>query len=290
MGNRLYCEKRLRIPRGLLRGMVLHDNHESLTGGQLSFQKTLRLLKRHYYWPTSKSDAKSYIGSCHKCQESKSDKEGKIGYHQPFPPPTRKWEVISMDFMFDLPKSNGLTGIVVIVDKLSKRAHLIPFNSTNDAKYIAGIFYREIFKHHVLPRNIISYIDTRFTCTFRKELMKLLKVKLNLSTAFHPETDGQSERALRTLQEMLRWYISYTQKDWYQYLPGLDFAYNNHVNVTTQQSPFFVEYGQNPFSMADTLLSDESAETTDINDAAQRFFDEINMLLRLRSHPSSLLM
>ena len=228
-----------------------------------------------------KSDAKRYIGSCHKRQESKSDTQGEISYHQPFPPPTPKWEVISMDFMSDLPKSNGLTGIMVIVDKLPKRTHFIPVNCTNDAKDIAEIFYREIFKHHGLPMKIISDRDTRFTGTFWEELMKLLKVKLNLSTAIHPETDGQSERAFRTLQEMLRCYISYTQKDWYQYLPGLEFAYNNHVNETTQQSPFFVEYGQNPFSIADTLLSDESPETTDINDAAQRFFDDIQYATKI---------
>ena len=214
---------------------------------------------------------------------------GKIGYHQPFPPPTRKWEVISMGFMFDLPTSNGLTGIMVIADKLSKRTHFIPVHSTNDAKDITEVFYKEIFKHHGLPRKIISDRDTRFTGTFWKELMKLLKVKVNLSTEFHPETDGQSERAFRTLQA-LRCYISYTQKYWYSYLPGLEFAYNNHVNDTTQQSPFFVEYGQKPFSIADTLLPDESSETTDIvmphKDSSMTF----NMLRRLRSHPSSLLM
>ena len=281
MGNRTYFEKRLCIPRWSLREMVLHDNHESLIGGHRAFQKTLRLLKRHYHLPTVKSDAKRYIRSCHKFQEAKSDRQSKIGYHQPFPPPTRKWEVISMEFMFDLPKSNGLTGIMVIVDKLSKRTHFIPVNSTGNAKDIAEIFYREIFKHHGLPWKIISDRDTRFTGTFWKELVMLLNVKLNLSTAFHPETDGQSERAFRTLQEMLRCYISYTQKDWYQYLPGLEFAYNNHVNDTPQQSPFFVEYGQNPFSIADTLLSDDSSEKADINDAAQRFFDDIQSATKI---------
>ena len=180
-----------------------------------------------------------------------------------------------MDFMFDLLRSNGLTGIMVTVDELSTRSHFIPVNSTNDAKDIVELFYREIFKHHGIPRNMISDRDARSTGTFWKELMNLLKVTLNLSNAFHPETYGQSERAFRSLQEMLRSYISQTQKDWYQYLPGLEFSYSNNVNDTTQQSPFFVEYGQNPFSIADTLLSDESSETTDINDAAQRFFDDI---------------
>ena len=94
MKNRLYLEKRFCIRHGSLREMVLHDNHESLIGGHCAFQKTLRLLKRHYYLPTLKNDAKRYIGSCHKCQGVKSDTRGKVGYHQPFLPPTRKWKVI----------------------------------------------------------------------------------------------------------------------------------------------------------------------------------------------------
>lgn len=94
--------------------------------------------------------------------------------------------------------------------------------------------------------------------------MKLLKVKLNLSTAYHPQTDGQSERAFRTIEEMLRCFVSYTQTDWDTHLPGLEFAYNNHVNDSTKQTPFFLDYGQNPFSISDILHSDVS-ETRNVS-------------------------
>ena len=91
--------------------------------------------------------------------------------------------------------------------------------------------------------------------------MKLLKVKLKLSTVFHPQTDGQSERAFRTLEEMLRCFVSYTQRDWSRFLPGLEFAYNNHMNDTTRHTTFFLEYGQHPLSISDILHSDPPEAT-----------------------------
>ena len=116
-----------------------------------------------------------------------------------------------MDFIFNLPKSTeNKDGILVVVDKLSKRTHFIAFGGDLNAKEVALIFYNEIFKHHGLPRKIISDRDSRFTGTFWKELMKIIRVKLNLSTTYHPETDGQSERAFGTIEEMLRCYTSYT--------------------------------------------------------------------------------
>ena len=102
--------------------------------------------------------------------------------------------------------------------------------------------------------------------------MKLLRVKLNLSTAFHPQTDGQSERAFRTLQEMLRCFVSHTQRDWSKHLPGLELAYNNHISDSTKQTPFFLEYGQHPLSVSDVLYSDGS-ETPTVT--TQRFLENI---------------
>ena len=271
-GQRLYFENRLCIPKGKIRELILHDNHESLIGAHRGATKTTSLIRRHFYWPSLKQDVKSYIQSCHKCQEAKTINSKPSGQLRPFPPPQRKWEVISMDFMFKLPRTkDGYESILVVVDKLSKRTHFIPLTKNHKAEDIAEIFYKEIYKHHGLPRVIISDRDTRFTSTFWTELMKLLKVKLNLSSAFHPQTDGQSERMFRTVQEMLRCFISFSQKDWKRYLPGLEFAFNNHVNDATSYSPFFLEYGHDPLSVADVLLSDESAN----EESTQTFLQDI---------------
>ena len=154
---------------------------------------------------------------------------------------------------------------MVVVDKLSKRAHFIPLTSKNKSEDIAEVFYKEIFKHHGLPRKIISGRDSRLTSEFWTELIDRIQIKLSLSTEFHPQTDGQSERMFRTIQEMLRSFISHTEKDWKKYIPVLEFAYNNHMNDSTRVSPFFLEYGQNPLSFPQILFTDEnfeSAETT----------------------------
>ncbi|CDF37990.1 unnamed protein product [Chondrus crispus] len=222
--NRLYFENRLCIPKGKIREIVLHDNHKSLFGAHRGFKKTLQYVRRHFYWPSMNKELHEYIKTFPKCQEAKSLTQNKLGKFRPFPPPLKKWEQISMDFIFDLPRTNtNKTAILVVVDKLSKHMHFVPIESNHTAKDTAEVFYNEIYKHHGLPRKIISDRDTRFT-------------------------NGQSERAFRTLQEMLRCFVSYTQRDWSKHLPGLEFAYNNHISDTTKQTPFFLEYGKHPLS------------------------------------------
>ena len=276
-GQRLYFEKRLCIPKGKIRDTIMHDNHESLLGAHRGISKTTSLIKRHFYWPTLKPDVKNFVRSCQKCQESKGTNKKPGGLLRPFPPPQRKWEVISMDFMFKLPKTkDGYDGIMVVVDKLSKRTHFVPLTKNQKSENVAEIFYKEIYKHHGLPRVIVSDRDTRFTSKFWEELMKLLQVKQNLSSAFHPQTDGQSERMFRTIQEMIRCFVSYSQKDWKKYLPGLEFALNNHVSEATSYSPFFLEYGQDPLSISDLLFSDESTETS-----TKHFLNEIKEATKL---------
>ena len=282
--KRLFFENRLCLPKGTIRAMIMHDNHESLLGGHRGLNKTLSLLKRSYYWYTMNVDVKRYIATCHRFQEAKSITQRKSGQIQPFPPPTRKWEVISMDFIFNLPKSSeNKDGILVVVDKLSKRTHFIAFEGDLNAKEVALIFCNEIFKHHELPRKIISDRDSRFTGTFCKELLKIIRVKLNLSTAYHPETDGQSQRAFRTIEEMLRCYTSYTEKNCSRFLPGLEFAYNNHARDSTLQTPFFIEYGQHPFSISDILLSD-GATNNSSNLEAGIFLQEIEIATEAARH------
>lgn len=256
-GNKLYLDQKLCIPKGNIRKDILNDNHESLFGAHRGYKKTIAQIRRHFYWPQMKKEILEYVKTCTECQKAKSLNTKPFGKLRPFPPPSKKWEEISMDFIFDLPRtSNKNTGILVVVDKLSKQTHFIPLDSKINAKGTADLFYKEVYKQHGLPRKIISDRDSRFTSNFWKELMKLLQVKLNLSTAFHPQTDGQSERAFRILEEMLRCYVNSTQNDWERFLPGLEFAYNNSINESTKHTPFYLAYGQHPVSISDILHTD----------------------------------
>src|SRR5215469_16943190 len=145
-----------------------------------------------------------------------------------------------MDFITRLPRTpSGFDAITVFVDRLTKMIHLCPGKTTDSAPDVAHQFLSTVFKLHGLPSQIISDRDSRFTGHFWKALMSLLKVQLGMSTAFHPQTDGQTERANRTIEQILRIYIDYRQKDWDQLLPLVEFSMNNYRSSSTGASPFF---------------------------------------------------
>jgi GNAT superfamily N-acetyltransferase len=194
------------IPKGTLRNIILHDHHDAVSVGHRGVAKTLAAI-RSYYWPTLKSDVTTYVKSCGPCQRSKAVRHSKAGLLRPFPPPQKKWEVITMDFVFDLPLTDtGNNGIAVVVDKLSKQAHFLAISPKFDAIELDKVYLHEVYRHHGLPRIIISDRDVRFTSLFWTTLMDRLGVKLNLSSAYHPElTDRrnvQSEHLRNLLDHM----------------------------------------------------------------------------------------
>lgn len=239
---------RLCIPNdNVLRSTLLHDAHDSPLGGHLGFDKTYDSLRRTFYWPRLARDVKKYINSCDQCQRNKPDLQRPAGLFMPLDIPSQRWDTVSMDFIVRLPKTaRQFDAITVFVDKLSKQVHFCPSKTTDTASDVARLFFDQVFRLHGMPRNIISDRDSRFTGKFWTALMKLMGTKLSMSTAFHPQSDGQTERANRTLEEMLRSYVSYNQKDWDQLLPIMEFAYNNSTNPTTGFSPFFLNHGHHP--------------------------------------------
>jgi len=152
-----------------------------------------------------------------------------------------------MDFITDLPKTNsGYTAIFVVIDRFSKMAHFIPCDMDGlDSLKTAKLFLKVIALHGV-PDSIVSDRDPRFKSAFWQSLMKLLGVKLNISSAYHAQTDGQTERTNRTLEHILRPYCSYDQDNWDELLPMAEFAFNNAPSATTGVSPFQANYGRHP--------------------------------------------
>ena len=147
-------------------------------------------LIKSYYWPNMKNDAAIYIARCFECQQVKTEHQHPVGLLQPLPIPKWKWEIISMDFITGLPKTNKQhDSIMVVVDKLSKAAHFIPVKSTFKAINIADIFMKEIFRLHGISKVVISDRDVKFTSNFWKSLFKGLDTQLNFSIAYHPQTD-----------------------------------------------------------------------------------------------------
>lgn len=157
-----------------------------------------------------------------------------------------------MDFIVQLPKTKaGFDAIVVFVDTFSKMTHFAPTKTTASAPDTARLFFDHIFRLHGLPKSIVSDRDAKFTSKFWKSLFQTLGTKLAMSTAFHPQTDGQTERANRTLEDMLRAFTSYRQDDWDLHLTAAEFACNNAPNASTGMSPFKINSGHdllNPYN------------------------------------------
>ena len=164
-----------------------------------------------------------------------------------------------------------MDAIFVCVDRLSKMVHLAPTTTTVTAPKLAKIYVDNVFKLHGLSKAIVSDRDPRFTSNFWRAVMKRIGCHQAMSTARHPQTDGQTERANRTLKEMLRSFVNHRQDDWDEYLAPLKFAYNNHRQASTGHSPFYLNYGQH----RSANWSVQSAATSQIP-AAMEFIEKID--------------
>jgi len=164
---------------------------------------------------------------------------------QPFPVPEWKWEIISMDFIIGLSMTwRQHDSIMVVVDKLTKVAHFIPVKYMHKTNDIGNIFMKEIFKLHGFPKAIVSDRDVKFTSNFWKGLFADLGTKLNFSTAYHPQIDGQTERVNQVLEDMLRMYVMDKPTKWEDYLHLVEFAYNNGHQESLGMSPYEALYGR----------------------------------------------
>ncbi|XP_021759443.1 uncharacterized protein LOC110724329 [Chenopodium quinoa] len=232
--------------------LAKEEVHSGAIAGHFGVHKTVDMLSEYFYWPKMIKDVQSVISRCTTCQKAKSFFFKGLIYTSSssrFP-----WDSVSMDFIVGLPRTQrGKDAIMVVVDRFSKMAHFFPMHKTDDAQHVANLYFKEIVRLHGVPRSIVSDRDSKFLSHFWKCLWKLLGTKLMFSTSHHPQTDGQTEVTNRTLGTLLRGLVSKTQKDWDMRLFHAEFAYNRSPSSTTQQAPFEVVYGINPFLPIDLL-------------------------------------
>jgi len=171
-----------------------------------------------------------------------------------------------MDFITDLPKSDGYDTILVVIDRLTKMSHFIPCAKDPDAQQFANLFMKEIIRLDGQPHDIITDRGTLFTSDLWKETTGKLGIERRLSTAFHPQTDGQTERTNAILEQYLRVYINYQQDDWCGYLPLAEFAYNNGYQETIKNTHFFANYGTNPeYEMISHLIQGKQTKPEELS-------------------------
>ncbi|KAF1331237.1 reverse transcriptase, partial [Globisporangium splendens] len=228
-----------------LRHRLLYEYHDSPSGGHLGREKTFLSLSRDYYWPHMYKWVRKYVRTCEICQRVKPSGSTQAPLRS-LAVPSDSWKSVSMDFIFGLPRdTHGRNGILVFVDRFSKMVHLVPVSDKISAEKTAKVFVDVVFRLHGLPVEIVSDRDTRFTSKFWRALFGLLDTKLSMSTAVYPETDGQTERVNRVLEDVLR-SCAMSFKEWSGYLPLAEFALNNSTHVSTGHSPFYVNYGIHP--------------------------------------------
>ena len=199
-------ENRIWIPLDqALKDEILNEAHNSKFAIHLGSTKMFKDLSRHFWWSNMKREIAEWVSKCLTCQRVKAEHQKPSGLLQPLPIPEWKWEHITMDFVVGLPTTQkGHNAIWVIVDRLTKSAHFLPIKITHNLDHLAKLYIHEIISRHGVPVSIVSDRDPRFTSNFWKSLQKNLGTQLKLSTAYHPQTDGQSERTIQTLEDMLR--------------------------------------------------------------------------------------
>ncbi|QRW25134.1 Retrotransposable element Tf2 protein [Rhizoctonia solani] len=269
----LWYEERIFVPDSkAIRLELLEQYHDSPIAGHQGQAHTLELLSRDYYWPGMKAQVNRYVESCENCQRSKGHKH--TAPIRPLPIPSRPWEDIAYDMIVKLPLSNGYDSILVVIDRFSKQAHFIPCIEKTNAKEMAEIFIKEVWKLHGTPRTTISDRGRVFNNEFQRALYEKLGIKPLYSTAYHPETDGLAERTNQWLEGFLRSYCNYAQDDWAKWLPIAEFCHNHQVNSATGKSAFETVYGMHPrWNIAPTTSNVPHAE--DMTTQMELIWDEV---------------
>jgi len=252
-------EGQLVIPRDAqLRTWLLSSGHDTLLGGHHSAATTNAWLRERVWWSSMAADARRYVAGCELCQRNKPDLRGRQGLPLSLATPSRAWEVVCMDFVGPLPRTErGRTAVMVVVDKLTRWVYYIPMSVNDTAQDVFALLDRFVLANHDTPRMIVSDRDTRFTSQFWEHIWEGLRTELKRSTSFHPQTDGTTERANRTLVEQLRAFVSVNQNDWDLLLPQLQKANNSAVCVSTGFSPFEMNHGRTVRTELDAELEND---------------------------------
>ena len=229
-----------------IKSIILKEAHETPYSIHPGSTKMYMDLKKVFWWNNMKREIARYVAECHTCRQVKAEHQSPAGLLQPLPIPKWKWEEISMDFITGLPKTRrNKDAIWVIVDRLTKSAHFIPINQKDNASQLVDIYVKEIVSKHGVPQSIVSDRGSIFTAAFWRQLHNKLGSHLKYSTAYHPQTGGQTERTNQILEDMLRACVLDFGGSWDEHLALAEFSYNNSYQSSIKMAPFEALYGRN---------------------------------------------
>jgi transposase InsO family protein len=221
---------------------LLRIHHDDPLAGHFGIEKTAELLRRKFYWQKQFQDVEDYVLGCASCQRNKPLRHRPYGELASLPYPSRPWKEITMDFITGLPESTHrgavYDSILVVMDRYTKMGRYVPCNKTVDAEELADIIMDEVIRPHGIPEGIVTDRGSVFTSSYWSNICYHLKIKRKLSTAFHPQTDGQTERQNQTVEAYLRAYCNDERDDWARKLWMAEFSYNNSWHSSIKMSPF----------------------------------------------------
>jgi hypothetical protein len=260
MGDRLCIP-----PDDGLKAIIFQELHDSVTGGHLGFAKTLESVTRRFFWPGLRDDVRLYVKTCPTCQRVKHSNQVPAGLQQPIPTPKFPWEQVTLDLLTSLPMTKqGHNALVVFVDRLTKMFHAEPCTVNVTAEGVAKLYLHSVVRHHGFAKTLISDRDPRFVAGFWQEVQRLLGTRVKMSTADHAQTDGQSERANRTLLQLMRSFAGNNPAGWDTLLDMAELAYNNSLQASTGKSPFYTNFGRHATMPID--LAVKPAEREQVQD------------------------
>ncbi len=227
--------------------------HDHATAGHPGWERTdSKIHGAGYDWKGRRQYVHNYVRSCDSCQRNKPDRSKPYGTLQPLPIPEDRWTHVSLDFVTGLPESTHLgqtyNAVLTVVDRRTKMGHFIACRDTVTAEESVALYIAHVFRHHGLPLDIVSDRGPQFVSAFWNTFWRSLGVNPSLTTAYHPQSDGGTERLNQTWETYLRHYVNYDQSDWAPMLPLAEFAYNNAVHDTTGTTPFYANTLRHPLA------------------------------------------
>uniref|UniRef100_A0A3P9L311 Gypsy retrotransposon integrase-like protein 1 n=1 Tax=Oryzias latipes TaxID=8090 RepID=A0A3P9L311_ORYLA len=229
-----------------LRSEVLTWGHASKIACHGGVRRTTNLLRRRFFWPSLEKDVREYVAACSVCAHSKNSNSPPSGHLLPLPTPSRPWSHIALDFVTGLPPSQGHTVILTVIDRFSKAVHFIPLPQLPSASETADILVHHVFRYHGIPSDIVSDRGPQFTSQVWRSFCSALGATVSLSSGYHPQSNGQAERANQELEAALRCLVAQNEADWSKYLIWVEYAHNTHSSTATGMSPFEASLGFSP--------------------------------------------
>ena len=280
-GDLMLKEGKVYVPKDEeLRMEIIRLHHDVLAAGHGGRWKTVELVTRNYWWPGVTRDVRRYVEGCDLCQRMKNRTEEPAGKLKLCEVPQKTWSHLTIDFITKLPVVAGKDAVLVVCDRLSKMTHFVATTEGTSAEGLVRLFRDNVWKLHRLPESVVSDRGPQFAAELTRELNRMLEIKTKLSMAFHPQTDGQTERMNQELEQYLRFFIEHRQKDWPEWLVTVEFAINNKVHMAIKVSPFMANYSKELRMGGNIRRKGKVESTTEFVERMKKVQGEVEVVLK----------